>query len=274
MKNVEKVIGQETVIKEIEKIFKIFTASEGEIRPHFTVVGESGSGKTWTIKTICETLDIPFIEVNAAQITKEGMAGNSLSKVLAPLTNYSGRPVVCFVDEFDKLFLSGNGCQAANDVTVGVQNEFLKVLESDNTQVFGDYGKYNTVTVSNVLFVFAGAFNNKANIDLDTLREFGVKTEFLGRVGLVYNMKKLTVEDLKLILENSPLLEKYTQLSKKAVNKATVIKEISKKLEEIYENNTLGARVINTLIHKYFITGKLESDSVKKITFSKKLELI
>ena len=33
----EKVIGQEEVIKEIEKIFRIFTASEGEIRPHFTI---------------------------------------------------------------------------------------------------------------------------------------------------------------------------------------------------------------------------------------------
>lgn len=270
----EQIIGQEMVIKEIEKIFKIFIASEGEIRPHFTVVGESGSGKTWTIKTLCETQNIPFIEVNAAQITKEGMAGNSLSKVLAPIANYTGRPVVCFVDEFDKLFLSGNGAQAANDVTVGVQNEFLKVLESEKTQVFGDYGKYNTVTVSNVLFVFAGAFNNKANIDLDTLREFGVKTEFLGRVGLVYNMKKLTIEDLKLILENSQLLEKYIQLSKKKVEKQKVVEAISKKLEEIYENNTLGARVINTLIHKYFITGKLEKESVEKITFTKKLELI
>lgn len=32
-----------------------------------------------------------FLEVNAAQITKEGISGNSLSKILSLLVNYSHR---------------------------------------------------------------------------------------------------------------------------------------------------------------------------------------
>jgi len=35
--------------------------------------------------------------------------------------------------------------------------------------------------------------------------------------------------------------------------------------------NTLGARLINTMIHQYFIKGELEEKKVKEITFQKKL---
>ena len=37
--------------------------------------------------------------------------------------------------------------------------------------------------------------------------------------------------------------------------------------------NTLGARLVNTLIHQYFIAGKLPEKEVKKIAFTKKLKL-
>ena len=75
-----------------------------------------------------------------------------------------------FVDEFDKLFISGNSNSSlANEVTVGVQNEFLKVLESPTTSVYGDYGKYYEVDISRVLFVFAGAFNNEEKITVKIL---------------------------------------------------------------------------------------------------------
>ena len=38
--------------------------------------------------------------------------------------------------------------------------------------------------------------------------------------------------------------------------------------------NTLGARLINTLIHQYFIKGgQLGEDKVKEISFQKKLKL-
>lgn len=192
-----KIIGQDKLIKEVNRIFQVFINSNCEIRPHFILTGESGSGKSFTIKQLCGMNELNFLEVNAAQITKEGISGNSLSKILSPLANYSHTPIVVFVDEFDKLFINGNtNSQLANESTASVQNEFLKLLESDTTSVFGDYGKYISVPIDNVLFVFAGAFNNEPHITLDRLRDFGVKTEFLGRVGLIYNTKPLTLEDL------------------------------------------------------------------------------
>ena len=267
------VLGQETLVKEINKILEIFKGSDTEIRPHFILTGPSGSGKSFTIAAMCAALDIPFMEINAAQLTKEGTAGNSVSKALSPLANTAGKPIVCFVDEFDKLFISGNSnSDLAHETTNGVQNEFLKVLESDEAAVYGDYGKYINIPISNVLFVFAGAFNGEDDIDLDRLRELGLKTEYLGRVGLVFNTKPLSLDTLYEIFDHSSLFNKYLELFDR-VDREKVSYEIKAKIKENYDNNTLGARMINTLIHQYFIKGGFTDKTEKKVTFQKKLTL-
>ena len=266
-----KIVGQENLEKEINKILDIFEASNCEIRPHFILTGPSGSGKSFTIKTIANNKKIGFLEINAAQLTKEGTSGNSVSKALTPLINQAGKPCVVFVDEFDKLFISGNSnSDLAHESTNGVQNEFLKILESDTASVFGDYGKYIQASVKNVLFIFGGAFNGEEEIDLDRLRELGLKTEFLGRVGLVYNTKPLELEDLFEILDNSILFKNYLELFTD-IDSETAMYDIKAKIKENYENNTLGARMVNTLINQYFIKGGFCSEQEKKITFQKKL---
>lgn len=259
-------------INKIRRILEIFQSSEGEIRPHHFVTGPSGSGKSHTIAVLCEELELEMIEVNAAGLTKEGTAGNSLSKALTPLMRKGNRPVVCFVDEFDKLFISGNSnSDLAHETTNGVQNEFLKVLEG-KASVAADYGKYVDVPTDNVLFVFAGAFNGEEMITIDRLRDFGIKTEFLGRVGLAYGMEKVTLEQLQNILENSKLLSNYLELFKD-VTKDVVCTRIMQVVTKNYENNDIGVRLINTLIHQYFIEGGLKEKEVKKTTFSKSLSL-
>ena len=269
-----KIIGQDKLLKEVDKIFEIFKASDSEIKPHFILTGASGTGKTLTIKAKCEEHVLEYLEVNAAQLTKEGTSGNSLSKALSPLLQVSSNQIVCFVDEFDKLFISGNSnSELAHETTNGVQNEFLKVLESDTTSVFGDYGKYLKVNCKDILFIFAGAFNGEEDITLDRLRDFGVKTEFLGRVGLVYNTEPLDIDNLFTILENSDLLRKYLDLFED-VDEETVILTIKGHIQKTFKFNTIGARAVNTMISQYFIKGgKLEEDVVKEITFQEKLKL-
>jgi ATP-dependent protease Clp ATPase subunit len=269
MKN--EIIGQDVLINEIIKLLNIFKVSACEIRPHFILTGPSGSGKSFTISSICSTLNIPFVEINAAQLTKEGTSGNSVSKVLAPLGRTAGKPYVCFVDEFDKLFISGNcNSDLAHESTNGVQNEFLKILESDEASVYGDYGKYINISISNVLFIFAGAFNGEEDITLDRLRELGLKTEFLGRVGLVFNTAPLSLQTLFQIFDNSKLFDSYINLFED-VDREKATYEIKAKIQENFEQNTLGARMINTLIHQYFIKGGFINQCEKKVTFQNKL---
>lgn len=261
----------DSAIKQMNEVFRVFSASEGEIRPHFILTGPSGSGKSFNVLQLAEIHDLNFLEINAAQLTKEGLSGNSLSKALAPLANFGNRPAICFVDEFDKLFISGNSnSDLAHESTNGVQNELLKVLESRTTSVFGDYGKYREITVDNVLFVFAGAFNGEEDLDIDRLREMGMKTELLGRVGLVFNLEKLSLEKLKECLMSSELLTNYLNIYNADRNKA--VDTVLEALTVAYENNTLGARLISTLLHQYFLNGgKLPEKDKKKVCFQKKL---
>jgi len=273
MKNYN-VIGQDQLISEVKRIFDIFKSSDCAIRPHFILTGASGTGKSFTIRNMTVSYDLNFIEINAAQLTKEGTSGNSLAKALSGLLQISNKPTIVFVDEFDKLFVVGNvNSDIADEHTTAVQNEFLKILESPYTSIFGDYGKYINVPVSNTLFIFSGAFNGEEDLTLDRLRELGMKTEFLGRVGLIYNTKPLALEDLFSILENSELLTNYLQLFEDS-DREQVIYSIKAYLQKTYEFNTLGARLINTLIHQYFIKGgKLTKEEVKSISFQKKLKL-
>lgn len=257
-------------IKHLERIFEVFKASEAEIRPHFVLTGSSGSGKTHTISQLVEKYELNLLEINAAQLTKEGTSGNSLSKALSSLMNNKGLTVV-FVDEFDKLFISGNSNSSlAHETTNGVQNEFLRVLESNLSQVYGDYGKYVSVPVDKCLFIFAGAFNGEEDITLDRLRDFGIKTEFLGRVGLVYALSQLTLDDLKHILSNSPLLKNYLHLFS-GVKREDAIKTIMEEVEANYALNTLGVRILSNMIHTYFIHGGLSKSITEERTFQKKL---
>lgn len=267
------IVGQTELVSEIEKIMDIFSTSEGEIKPHFILTGPSGSGKTFIVNSFAAKHQMSFIEINAAQLTKEGTSGNSLSKALTPLINMTNKMVVVFVDEFDKLFISGNSNDsAAHESTTGVQNEFLKLLEGRTTQVFGDYGKYVSVPLNKVLFVFAGAFNGEENITLDRLREIGIKTEFLGRVGLIYNTLPLTFENMCNIVDHSDLLNKYCKLFNEDFERVSF--EIKGYVQRFHDKNTLGARMINTLIQQYFIKGGvLNIDDAKEVTFQNTLSL-
>lgn len=269
------VLEQQTLAKELNQLINIFKASEGEIRPHFILTGPSGTGKSHIISALAGENELAFLEINAASLTKEGISGNSLTKALAPLANNQNQLVLCFVDEFDKLFISGNSnSELAHESTNGVQNEFLRVLEADTASVFGDYGKYHNIKINNVLFIFAGAFNGEEDVTLDRLREFGVKTEFLGRVGLVFNTTKVSKESLIKVLDESVMLQNYLKLFPN-VKRSTVIKTITAEIESNYEMNSLGIRMVSTLINQYSVKGeKAFKKEAKKVTFQKTLDMV
>lgn len=266
---------QQDTAQKLEKVFDIFKASNKEIRPHLLLTGPSGAGKSHLAKTLAKKHRMNFIEVNAAQITKEGMSGNSLSRALTPLRDTGGKPTVVLVDEFDKLFITGNSNvgSVVSEATIGVQNEFLHILESDHASVIGNYGHYDQVPCKNVLFIFAGAFNGQLNLTIDDLRGFGLKTEFLGRVGLIYNLGQLSLESMLTLLREHPLLVHYLQLYSDATKEA-VMEALTPIVTDRYENNTLGIRMLTTLLHQYFINGGVvQTEDIKTTTFSRKLAL-
>ena len=263
MKKETLVIGQDHLLKKLDLIFKAFKNSDGEIRPHFILTGPSGNGKTETIEYFKSKYNLPVVELNAAGLTKEGMSGNSISKALSPLKNYQNQACIAFIDEFDKLYLSSDGSSdSIHEATRGVQNEFLKALENTKIQVFADYGKYESISVSKVLFVFAGAFNNETGINIHRLSELGVKREFLGRVSLIYEVKKLSVEELMMIADKHWLLDQWLELQYEkdsyeyTTERSKALDKIKAYIKHNYDDNVIGARWVPSLINKYFINNK------------------
>ena len=263
----------------INRLMDNYTKTKAAIRPHFLVSGPSGVGKSFLLEQMARQNKIGFINVNGAQLTREGISGNSLSKALVALEKYPNHPVIVFIDEFDKLF-SNTG----SDERSGVQHELIHIISSGTASVIGQYGHYNDLNTSKVLFVLGGAFGGDENISMNKLLKMGIYPELLGRVNLHIPLPALNVEDLIRSLNKDPLLMQYftanvinTKKGQREVKLA-----IAKQLRKVFQNNIIGYRLIQRLIHQYFLyEGKypeeeligfdLEDDTDDDIELTKEL---
>lgn len=245
--------SQEQALKVIKKIVDNYVKSAGKIRPHFLVSGSSGSGKSWIIEGIANKYGITTLNINAAQLTREGIAGNSLSKSLEPLKKLQGKPVIVFLDEFDKLFNGVNG--SSGDERSGVQAEILHNISSGSTQVIADYGKYAEVNTSNVLFVFAGAFMGEENLSPEKLLRMGMFPELLGRVNIHVGLPTIDCEELVKAMRKDELLYRYfdnNQVLDKD-DQEEIKDKIAEQIRINHPKNVIGYRMIQRLIHQYFL---------------------
>ena len=256
-------MNRKDIYQSIQRILTVFAQTRGEVKPHFFLTGPTGSSKTYTIESLTKKMGIELITVNAAQLTVEGISGNSVSKSLSRLRSVNGAPVIVLWDEFDKLLdLTNNGSGLSSDIKLNVQDEMLKVVEGGESEVFGDYGKYATVPCDNILHIFAGAFAGQEIEGLQHLTKFGVKPELLGRVGLHYHLEKMPVETMVELLSKSDLLQDYCVLFSK--DKEEALSVITDELKSQYDNNIIGVRLLATLTHQYFIDGKFTSVTSNK----------
>lgn len=252
----------------VEKVMKIFSHSNGMIRPHTLLTGESGSGKTYLVQKYAKKHGISFLEINGAQLTNEGISGNSLSKALVPLKTYGSHLNIVFIDEIDKLFVTGEDIMVGREGKIGVQNELLKIMESSTTDVIGDYGKYQSVEVKNTLFMFAGAFNGEQTNSYDRLRDFGLRNEFLGRLGTLIHVPKPTLAQMRDALYQNEVFNTYCALFN---TEAKVAGEYILSIVENYiANNNIGMRLNTTLAHMYFMNnGKITKEMADAVCLTK-----
>lgn len=243
---------QDELISRVGHLFGIFKASKASVRPHFFLTGPTGTGKTHIILKAAEAEKMNMFTINAAQLTAEGLSGNSLSKAMRPLREHWDQPSIIFVDEFDKLFMRNGEKQGEHQTAV--QDEFLGVLEAAKAAVFTDYGKYEPVDVSRVLFVFAGAFNGQEITTHKQLRDAGMRPEFIGRVPLIFGTKEISLDSILLSVEQMDTYKAYRALfpkDKRGVNRDLI--EIRKRIADAFEDNVIGLRIINFIIHQYFM---------------------
>ena len=241
---------QNKITAQITHLLDTAIKSECTIRPHFFLTGPTGTGKSYLVNQVAAELGVKFFEIKAAQLTAEGLSGNSLSKAMRPLRQHWQEVNVIFVDEFDKLF-QRNG-EETNNFRSDVQDEFLRVLESTHASIFTDYGKYEQVRCDKSVFIFAGAFSDQKIRTLDDLKDAGIRNEFVGRVPLVFYTETIHIDSMVDALPRLALLREYLKINPD-INKAKAIKEITQMIRNEYKTATIGVRLMNSCVHRYFM---------------------
>lgn len=234
-----------------EKEFTLADPKDGELgKSNILMLGDTGSGKTHiarqAYKVAAQTLDVPFVDYGASNLTEAGYKGGNIEDLGVLLLTKADGDVekaengIVFLDELDKKKRKSNG--GNRDVSgEGAQDNLLTILEGGKLTC--EYnGDQVTLNTENILFITAGAFDGLDEIikkrvggdrligfgtqshqaDLtraellqlvipEDLVEYGLKPELVGRLPVIAPLVPSTVDVLKDILTkpNDALIKKH-----------------------------------------------------------------
>ena len=255
-------------------------------KSNICMIGPTGSGKTLIAKTVANYLDVPFYIADATTLTESGYVGDDVESILASLIEQANGDIdraergIIFLDEVDKIARKSENVSITRDVSgEGVQQALLKIVEGTKVKVQmkrnrkHPQGESIEVDTSNILFMCSGAFVGLENIQnkekgigfvhyenikeetsvtQDHLVKYGLIPEFVGRIGNIITLKKLTIKELQdIILESniSPFLQ-YRKLFLTEDISLDIDKEAVAVIAEKCHSQDIGARGIKNYFDK------------------------
>jgi len=213
-------VGQDDAVKKLLSVVMTnLKATSGKeiIRP--LVIGQTGSGKSYFFKLLEKILDIPVYMVDCNTLVQAGYVGKSIDDVLKDLYMICNKDIdktehaLIIFDEFDKL--ANNGADVSE---LGVQKALLKFFEGHKYVVALDKNELNKAVIDTSMMniVACGAFETLVNsresnigfgvnsssnitkkITVDSLINYGMISEIIGRFGIIVEYNKVTLEMLK-----------------------------------------------------------------------------
>mgnify|MGYP005992581553 FL=1 len=255
-------------------------------KSNICMIGPTGSGKTLIAKTVANYLDVPFYIADATTLTESGYVGDDVESILASLIEQSGGDIeraergIIFLDEVDKIARKSENVSITRDVSgEGVQQALLKIVEGTKVKVQmkrnrkHPQGESIEIDTTNILFMCSGAFvgldniqnkekgmgfvhqekvQEETSVTQDHLVKYGLIPEFVGRIGNIITLKKLTVEELRgIILESniSPFLQYRKLFLTEDIALDVDDKAVSMIAEKCYSQD-IGARGIKNYFDK------------------------
>lgn len=236
----EHVIGQEEPKRMLANLGYIHAAQKAykcetqeQLRKcHGLLLGPSGSGKTYMVEKMAEYLGMPFIHIDASQLTPSGYVGQDLHDYLSSGYKSGGHNecdfnhCIIFIDEIDKICIpQGEGSMSG--FYKQAQYNILRALEGTRVLPYDGSSKgfSKEFQTHGMLFILGGAFGHVLK-DMDekatgkgqmgfnpeaptqmtllqALQKHNVSTQLVGRMTAVSRLNRLTKPELERIAKNS-----------------------------------------------------------------------
>lgn len=248
------------------------------------LLGPSGSGKTYILEVLSKILQVPLVIGDATSLTENGYVGKDVDTLLSQLIDMADGDIeeaekgIIYIDEIDKLANKNGGESAKKVGEAGVQASLLKIIDGMD-YCFEKTGE--VINTRNILFVCGGAFEGITDIiekrttkknsigflkednvskaekskllhkvTTDDLIEYGLITEFIGRLHLVATLDELTEKDLEQILvePKNSIIKQYETLFKLDGIKIKFEKEVLSYISEVAKKKGTGARGLKSVI--------------------------
>lgn len=225
-----KIVAQDDAVKKITTTLGVnFTSKNPKNKSHIMLIGPSGTGKTEMINIIADYLGIPCFKADATAYTEEGYVGKSVYSILTGLLDAADGDLekaqngIIIIDEIDK-----KAGSERNDVSrQSVLYSLLKIMDRTVVEVSNEQIEPFYFDTSNLTIICMGAFTElfkeksknsvigfseeksvdrpTTNITKEDLINYGMTSEFMGRIRKIVYTKSFTFEDIVELLYKSKI---------------------------------------------------------------------
>lgn len=245
------------------------------------LLGPTGTGKTLLVKTLSKILDVPFAIADATSLTENGYVGDDVESIVEKLYLAANKNIkraekgIIYIDEIDKL--AGDFESSRKDVGgAGVQQALLKIIEGHKIHFVPSADKKNPMAstiemdTSNILFIVGGAFASidYDNISSETIKDYGIIPELLGRLPIITQTEPLNKHAmLKILTEpKNSLIRQYQAMFKiENIELEFTSSALSAIADEGLSINT-GARGLRGVVEKIMLDLAFEAPSIEGLS--------
>lgn len=238
------------------------------------LIGPTGCGKTYMVSILAKILGVNFLTSDATQFTSSGYQGRSVEELIPDLIGICNgseslaSKAIIYIDEIDKLRQKATDGMGPDVNGLGVQQSLLKLLEGSDVPYISKYsmnGEYDRkMNTKNIMFICSGAFVGLPSTTVQSLTDFGMIPEFLGRFSVITQLQELKFDDYRKILTDSKgsILNSFKEWFEsekiELVVEDSAINMIATKAIE----KGLGARGLHSILDEALLNAQFEAPSL------------
>jgi ATP-dependent Clp protease ATP-binding subunit ClpX len=270
----EYVIGHENAKKALSVAgynhYKILNGADIR-KSNLMLIGPTGCGKTYLISTLAKILNVKFITSDATQFTSSGYQGRKVEEIITDLLAVCdmkesvAKKAIVYIDEIDKIRKKSVDGNSADIGGLGVQQSLLKLIEGSEVPYVskdsnnGEYDK--KMDTSNMMFIASGAFVGLKDSTVQSLTDFGMIPEFLGRFPIITQLQPLKFDDYRKILKESKgsVLNSFREWFKSEGIELVVEDSAINMIAQKAIDKGLGARGLHSVLEETLLNAQFEA---------------